>query len=264
MFGLAQYSQAHRSTSTNGDSEVFSSINCVRYSAGSRRCFEALTIRQAQVFSHLASLDFQIKNCLFRVELVQPILSISTAAFRLFIYSASASPTTNSNSIWCPGQKPYIAITLRYLTTHEIFQVQSNHQNLHPPHYMAARPNGKRPREAPNINTGLIEIYEDLASENGEVRLKAALRLLSTKYSDTELDKILNRLFRGLCSSRKAARLGFSIALTEFLAHYAGPGRHFSLETICQILTEQTETAPGVSRQVSLSKVSTGSETYDL
>lgn len=113
------------------------------------------------------------------------------------------------------------------------------------------KPNGKRPREISNINTDLVGIYEDLASENGEIRLKAGLRLLSTKYSDTELDKILNRLFRGLCSSRKAARLGFSIALTEFLAHYAGSDHHFSLETVFQILREQTEPAPGSSGQVS-------------
>lgn len=113
------------------------------------------------------------------------------------------------------------------------------------------KPNGKRPREISNINTDLVGIYEDLASENGEIRLKAGLRLLSTKYSDTELDKILNRLFRGLCSSRKAARLGFSIALTEFLAHYAGSDHNFSLETVFQILREQTEPAPGSSGQVS-------------
>lgn len=116
---------------------------------------------------------------------------------------------------------------------------------------MAARPNGKRPREVPNINTDLIGIYEDLASEDGGVRLKAGLQLLSTAYSDTELDKILSRLFRGLCSSRKAARIGFSIALTEFLARYTGPGCHFSTDNICQILEERTEPTFGASGQVS-------------
>jgi DNA polymerase phi len=38
------------------------------------------------------------------------------------------------------------------------------------------------------------------------------------KPADEQIRKALQRLFRGLCSSRKAARVGFSIALTEVLA----------------------------------------------
>lgn len=80
----------------------------------------------------------------------------------------------------------------------------------------------KRPREATAPDTRLIEIYDDLANEDEEIRLKAAHALLSqfsTKETTIEQQKtILKRLFRGLCSGRKAARLGFSVALTEFLS----------------------------------------------
>jgi DNA polymerase phi len=80
----------------------------------------------------------------------------------------------------------------------------------------------KRPREAVAPDTRLIEIYEDLANEDEEIRLKAAYVLLtqfSTKNTTIEQQKtVLKRLFRGLCSGRKAARLGFSVGLTEFLS----------------------------------------------
>jgi hypothetical protein len=80
----------------------------------------------------------------------------------------------------------------------------------------------KRPREVTAPDTRLIEIYDDLANEDEEIRLKAAHALLSqfsNKETTIELQKtILKRLFRGLCSGRKAARLGFSVALTEFLS----------------------------------------------
>lgn len=80
----------------------------------------------------------------------------------------------------------------------------------------------KRRREPVNIDTKLVEIYEDLANEKDEIRLKAAQALVSQftpdkKPTDEQIRKALQRLFRGLCSSRKAARIGFSIALTEIL-----------------------------------------------
>ncbi|KAJ5102667.1 hypothetical protein N7532_003196 [Penicillium argentinense] len=80
----------------------------------------------------------------------------------------------------------------------------------------------KRRREAYNIDTKLVEIYEDLASAKDEIRLKAASSLISQftadkNPTDDQIKKTLQRLFRGLCSSRKAARIGFSVALTELL-----------------------------------------------
>ncbi|EER41650.1 DNA polymerase V [Histoplasma capsulatum var. duboisii H88] len=81
----------------------------------------------------------------------------------------------------------------------------------------------KRRREPVNVDVKLVELYEDLANENGEIRLKAAQQLVSRftpdqKPSDDQIEKTLQRLFRGLCSGRKAARIGFSIALTETLS----------------------------------------------
>ena len=87
----------------------------------------------------------------------------------------------------------------------------------------------KRPREPYNVDIRLVEIYEDLASEKDEIRLKAAHALVSQftpdkNLSDEQITRTLQRLFRGLCSSRKAARIGFSIALTEILAQVLASG----------------------------------------
>ncbi|KAF3484407.1 DNA polymerase V [Arthroderma uncinatum] len=85
----------------------------------------------------------------------------------------------------------------------------------------------KRRRERVNVDVKLVEIYDDLSNENDEIRLKAASDLLSRLMPDAnpapeDIEKALLRLFRGLCSSRKAARLGFSIALTELLSMLFG------------------------------------------
>ncbi|GAB1195078.1 hypothetical protein APSETT444_004332 [Aspergillus pseudonomiae] len=91
----------------------------------------------------------------------------------------------------------------------------------------------KRRREPVNVDTKLVEIYEDLASEKDEIRLKAAQALVSQftpdkEATDEQIKKTLLRLFRGLCSSRKAARIGFSIALTEILSQVLSNPRESS------------------------------------
>ncbi len=68
----------------------------------------------------------------------------------------------------------------------------------------------------------LAALYEELADEVQDVRIKAAARLLKSITQDPDefeekLDSAEKRLTRGLCSGRKAARLGFSIALAEVL-----------------------------------------------
>ncbi|GAB1202977.1 hypothetical protein APSETT445_001601 [Aspergillus pseudonomiae] len=88
-------------------------------------------------------------------------------------------------------------------------------------------------REPVNVDTKLVEIYEDLASEKDEIRLKAAQALVSQftpdkEATDEQIKKTLLRLFRGLCSSRKAARIGFSIALTEILSQVLSNPRESS------------------------------------
>jgi DNA polymerase phi len=91
----------------------------------------------------------------------------------------------------------------------------------------------KRRREPHNVDVKLVELYEDLASEKDEIRLKAAQGLVSQftpdqNPVDEQIKKVLTRLFRGLCSSRKAARIGFSIALTEILTQVFSSPRETS------------------------------------
>jgi DNA polymerase phi len=116
--------------------------------------------------------------------------------------------------------------------------------------------NKKRPRAQHDVNVDLVEIYEDLANENETIRLKAATRLMQTKLEQEALSKVLKRLYRGLCSSRKAARLGFSIALTEFLRQNASPPKegqitpNFTLDLVLKEYKENTEIPQGTSGQV--------------
>ena len=66
------------------------------------------------------------------------------------------------------------------------------------------------------------KMYDDLSNEVGEQRIKASAELVKKLFDSNPLqkdrvDEALKRLIRGLCSGRKAARLGFSVALTEVL-----------------------------------------------
>lgn len=123
----------------------------------------------------------------------------------------------------------------------------------------------KRRREPVNVNIEHVAIYEDLAHENEEIRLKAAQALLSSVAPEQnptkeELEKIFKRLFRGLCSGRKAARLGFSVALTELLVQYTytvsqdlASKSTVHITEVLQTLVDQTRISGHVSGQVSTS-----------
>ena len=116
----------------------------------------------------------------------------------------------------------------------------------------------KRRRGVSSTDIQLIEIYDDLANENEEIRLRAAHMLLSKhaqpdSCSHQKLTGILKRLFRGLCSSRKAARVGFSIALTEFLAQiFQHPLKETGLshKDVLEILDKQSVLEGSTSGQV--------------
>lgn len=118
----------------------------------------------------------------------------------------------------------------------------------------------KRRRDPSSIDTQLVEIYEDLANKSEEIRLKAAQSLLrnisvDTSPSKERLTEILVRLVRGLCSGRKAARLGFSIAFTEFLVQLLGrdvqnvPER-LDFWDVLNVLQKRTDIGGSVSGQV--------------
>lgn len=86
----------------------------------------------------------------------------------------------------------------------------------------AIHPSRKRRLDYSHADAQLAKIYSDLADEVQAVRIKAAgevVRNLSVKSDlQTErIEKAIARLIKGLCSGRKAARLGFSIALSEVL-----------------------------------------------
>ena len=117
----------------------------------------------------------------------------------------------------------------------------------------------KRRREPVSVDIQAVEVYEDLANENEEIRLKAAQTLLTKVSSEKSpsleaLQKVLKRLFRGLSSSRKAARLGFSVALTEFLRQHCLSDRTdrsvLEVAAVINVLEEQTRAPAGVSGQV--------------
>ena len=110
------------------------------------------------------------------------------------------------------------------------------------------------------MDSQLVEIYEDLADTNDDIRLKAAqallLRVAPEAYSTVQqVTEILRRLLRGLCSGRKAARLGFSVAFTEFLIQLFGPASRrvpgiLSIQQLIETLKEQTKTHGNVSGEV--------------
>lgn len=118
----------------------------------------------------------------------------------------------------------------------------------------------KRRRETIAVDTQLVEIYEDLANSNEKIRLKAAETLLAKvspegDLDDQQLNEVLRRLIRGLCSNRKVARLGFSIALTEFLIQLFGPNTKYvspfiSISDFITMLERYTYIGGNVSGQV--------------
>lgn len=116
----------------------------------------------------------------------------------------------------------------------------------------------KRRREPYNVDVKLVEIYEDLASEKDEIRLRAAQGLVSQftpdkNPTDEQIKKTLQRLFRGLCSSRKAARIGFSIALTEALTQIFSAPREsaeFGIADALKIWESQSNSSGSETGQV--------------
>jgi DNA polymerase phi len=80
----------------------------------------------------------------------------------------------------------------------------------------------KRRRQSNTDQVKLSKLYADLAAEEDDVRLEAAKQII-VKFSPEnqpaakDVEDALVRLIKGLCSQRKAARVGFSLTLTELL-----------------------------------------------
>ncbi|KAL8956896.1 MAG: hypothetical protein Q9193_005697 [Seirophora villosa] len=117
----------------------------------------------------------------------------------------------------------------------------------------------KRRREPSSSVSQLVEIYDDLANEKENIRIKAAHALLTQLSSDNhaspeQLVEALQRLIRGLCSNRKAARIGFSVALTELLSQRWGQHQEDcaeipNLTELIDTLIERTKASGNISGQ---------------
>ncbi|KAF2088415.1 hypothetical protein K490DRAFT_39843 [Saccharata proteae CBS 121410] len=86
----------------------------------------------------------------------------------------------------------------------------------------------KRRRQYSEADAQLAKLFDSLADEAREVRISAAKELVLKFSPESEPDadlanRILTRLIRGLCSSRKGARFGFFVALTEVFRQLYGP-----------------------------------------
>ncbi|KAF1916229.1 DNA polymerase phi-domain-containing protein [Ampelomyces quisqualis] len=85
----------------------------------------------------------------------------------------------------------------------------------------------KRRRQINEDQLKLAKLYDDLAADSDQVRFEAAKQLI-VKFSPgnqpapNDVRHALGRLIKGLCSQRKAARLGFSLTLTELLREIFG------------------------------------------
>ncbi|POS81075.1 hypothetical protein DHEL01_v200542 [Diaporthe helianthi] len=105
-------------------------------------------------------------------------------------------------------------------------------------------------------------LYELLGSEDPNERLQAAHVIISKLLdndgvSESSLDRHLEkRLFRGLASSRKASRLGFSVVLTEILQQLWGEKnlcgekyRGLTFDFVLNTLTEKTKPVGNIAGQ---------------
>lgn len=81
-------------------------------------------------------------------------------------------------------------------------------------------PARKRRLEYSEADKQLAQLYNDLSDEVKSTRIKAAAGLVRAlkDAESTRLEEAITRLVKGLCSSRKASRSGFFVALIEVLS----------------------------------------------
>lgn len=121
----------------------------------------------------------------------------------------------------------------------------------------------KKSRHYSEQDRKLASIYDGLADESNDVRIKAAKELLlelqpqRISEKDNLVEIALKRLIRGLCSGRKAARFGFFIALTELLRAVYGEDSQYNednipqFEKILELIESLTQPESNVAGQVS-------------
>ncbi|KAI4694578.1 hypothetical protein J4E81_006176 [Alternaria sp. BMP 2799] len=110
----------------------------------------------------------------------------------------------------------------------------------------------KRRRESNSDKVKLSKLYADLATEEDDVRLEAAKQIIvkfspENKPEPKDVEDALVRLIKGLCSQRKAARVGFSLTLTELLRQLfavkqdAIEGSQLDVAAVIKMVEEKTK-----------------------
>lgn len=122
----------------------------------------------------------------------------------------------------------------------------------------------KRRRQVNEEQLKVSRLYEDLAAESDDVRFEAAKQLI-VKFSPRsnpvakDVELALIRLIKGLCSQRKAARVGFSLTLTELLREIFGSkedvieGLELDVASLIKLVEEKTKVEGNVPGRVSAS-----------
>ncbi|KAH7081608.1 DNA polymerase phi-domain-containing protein [Paraphoma chrysanthemicola] len=121
----------------------------------------------------------------------------------------------------------------------------------------------KRRRQINEEQLKLSRLYDDLAAESDDVRFEAAKQLIvkfspESKPIAKDVENALSRLIKGLCSQRKAARVGFSLTLTELLRQIFGQkenaieGLELDLASLIRLVESKTKVegnVPGRERR---------------
>jgi hypothetical protein len=120
----------------------------------------------------------------------------------------------------------------------------------------------KRRRQINEEQLKLSKFYEDLAAESDDVRFEAAKQLIAkfspeSKPAAKDVESVLSRLIKGLCSQRKAARVGFSLTLTELLRQIFGQKEtliedlSLDVASLIKLVEEKTKVEGNVPGRVS-------------
>ena len=102
----------------------------------------------------------------------------------------------------------------------------------------------KRARNYTDEDAKLARLYEQLSDESRDIQLNGAISLVKYYQDQASPDTVLARLIRGLCSNRKAARLGFFTALVEVLR--INPEKN--LKILCEKIRKSTEPVTAASK----------------
>ncbi|KAK7625651.1 DNA polymerase phi-domain-containing protein [Phyllosticta citricarpa] len=160
------------------------------------------------------------------------LFSVACCAVRWLLSTISPRPPCHKTRLVNLSTRyhavPYVRAFVIQTSAQFPLYVMGQKRNLDAAAQDASSGAQKRRRQYTEQDAKLASIFERLADEAKDTRLAAAkelVLLLSDEPSADVANKVLTRLIRGLCSSRKAARSGFFVALSESLRQLYGPSR---------------------------------------